>query len=606
VSASRVVAFAVAAAILVFARDGLCAPHTDVSDPAACVERTTAMLNGQNLPGTRLVRAACEEALGQLLLALADARQAWKDATALRDASTARAARERAGGLVPRIPQITLTPPQDVADLKVTLDEKYVPPERLGRRFFVDPGTHSVHAEATLDGVPVVFDKEVDVKERDILSVPIALAPSKPEAVPTTQLKCLLAAKTQEEAARCFPQHAEFLTQGQLDCLLSAKNQQEVDQCLPHKEPSLIVKAGSEVSAYGDSTNVNVLSPAINGTVASPTAGWRVGGSYLVDVVSAASPDIVSEASPPFREVRNAGTLNGAYKRGVYGAEASGNVSSEPDYLALGAGIAVTADLNDKLITPRLGFNYSHDTIGRSTTPFSVFHHTLETSEIEAGTTLVMSATSVLLLSGTLQLERGDQSKPYRYIPMFEPATAAQVRPGQSYASVNAAREPMRPLEQLPLARDRYAIGARFAHRFGGSTLRVEQRLYYDSWREGATTTDLRFMADLSDRFRFWPHVRVNAQNGANFYRLAYSPVLDPVTNHVAVPTYRTGDRELSPLVTVTGGGGLRIALTPSTSSTQAALTLQGDVMYTKYFDALYITSRTAAYTTVGLDMEFE
>jgi hypothetical protein len=81
---------------------------------------------------------------------------------------------------------------------------------------------------------------------------------------------------------------------------------------------------------------------------------------------------------------------------------------------------------------------------------------------------------------------------------------------------------------------------------------------------------------------------------------------VDPVSNRISVPTYRTGDRELSPLVAVTGGGGLRIALTAPTSSTQAALTLEGDVMVTRYFEALYITSRTAAYTTLGLDMEFE
>jgi hypothetical protein len=323
-------------------------------------------------------------------------------------------------------------------------------------------------------------------------------------------------------------------------------------------------------------------------------------------VVSAASPDIVSEASPPFREIRHAGSLNGAYKMGRYGAEASGTVSSEPDYQSLGAGVAFTADLDDKLVTPRLGFDYTHDTIGRSTTPFSVFHHNLDVGTIEASGTFVMSATSVLLLSGTLELERGDQSKPYRYVPMFDPSTAALVRPGQSYASVNAAREALRPLEQLPLARDRYAVGARFAHRFGSSTLRLEERLYYDTWHQEATTTDLRFLIDPAGWLRLWPHLRLNAQNGASFYRLAYSPVIDSTHNQISVPTYRTGDRELSPLVTVTGGGGVRFSLTSSTSTTQLALTLQGDVMYSRYFQSLFVTSRTAVYGTLGLDAEFE
>jgi hypothetical protein len=587
------------------AQQGAAAAPADADDPAACVARATAMLSREDLPSTRLVRASCEEELGQLVAALADAHEAWNEATGQNEAATARMAHGRAGSLRLRIPQVTLSPPAGVAELKVTFDEKIVPVDRLGRRFSADPGAHTVHADATIDGIPLTFDKELGLNERDVVTVPIVLAPNLGPSL-TSQLKCALSAKSQEEAGRCFSQKTAFLTPGQVECLLSAKSQADVELCLPRKEASLVVKAGTEVSAYTDTTHVNVMSPAINGSVSSPTAGWHVSGSYLVDVVSAASPDIVSEASPPFREVRSAGALGGGYKPHLYGVDANANVSSEPDYLSLGGGVALTADLNDKLITPRIGFSYAHDTIGRGATPFSVFHHNLDASEAEAGTTFVMSSTSVLLLSGTLALERGDQSKPYRYVPMFDAATAARVLPGQSYASVNSARASIRPLEQLPLERNRYAVGMRFAHRFGRSTLRLEERLYYDSWQQAATTTDLRFITDVSSRLRLWPNVRFNVQNGANFYRLAYSPVLDPVSNHVAVPTYRTGDRELSPLFTVTAGGGLRFGLTGPTSSTQMALMLQGNVMYSKYFDAIYITSRTAVYSTLGLDMEFE
>jgi hypothetical protein len=596
------------AALLVLAAPIVAAaPAADEASPDACIARATSALKTENSPTVRLQRAACEEESGRLIDALADAREAFRVAGALHDAAAARAARTRLLGLAPRIPQVTLTPPPGIGDLTVTLDGQPVPQERLGVRFTVDPGPHAIHAEGTVEGVALAFDKDVDLKERDVAVVPITLTPVATRSDTTSAaLKCVLAARSQEEAARCFAQRAQYLTEGQLECLLSAKNEQEVARCLPRKEGNLVAKVGSEISAYSDSTSVDVLSPLVTGSVSSPTAGWRVGGSYLVDVVSAASPDIVSEASPPFREVRQDGSVNGAYKRGLYGAEAFGNVSSEPDYLSLGAGLAFTADLADKLVTPRVGVDYSHDTIGRSTTPFSVFHHNLDVGTIEASGTFVMSATSVLLLSGTLQFERGDQSKVYRYVPMFDPATAARVLPGQSYASVNAARESIRPLEQLPLERNRYALGARFAHRFGSATLRLEERLYYDSWRQSATTTDLRFMVDLTHWLRLWPHLRLNAQNGANFYRLAYSPVVDPAHNLISVPTYRTGDRELSPLVTATGGGGLRMALTSPTSTTQLALTLQGDVMYSRYFQSLFITSRTALYGTLGLDAEFE
>ena len=43
----------------------------------------------------------------------------------------------------------------------------------------------------------------------------------------------------------------------------------------------------------------------------------------------------------------------------------------------------------------------------------------------------------------------------------------------------------------------------------------------------------------------------LNAQTGANFYKLAYGALVDP-TQGVTVPLFRTDDRELSPLSSVT------------------------------------------------------
>jgi hypothetical protein len=613
----RAQALALAATLFFVSRAAWTAPRNDTSDPQRCIERTTAALQTTGAPATRLQRAACEEALGRLVEARADAQEALGTATLLHDATTARGARARIRDLTTRIPLVAFEPPSDASDLRVTFDGQPVPADRLGGSVAVNPGRHFVHAEGTADGVVLVFDRRFEIREQELERVTIVLI--RPKSGATAALKRDVSANSdpnvqgEEEAPRRVPPanrdalgNAKYLTAGQLRCLLAAKSQEEVNKCLPRKSANLAVKTGFDISGYSDTTNVNVLSPEIVGSVASPTAGWNIGGSYLVDVVSAASPDIVSEASPPFHEIRQAGSLSGGYKPGIYGAQLQGNVSSEPDYLSIGGGIALTAELNDKLTTPRVAFNYSHDTIGRSTTPFSVFHHNLDTSEFEAGCTFVMSPTSVLLLSGTVQLESGDQSKPYRYIPMFFPATAANVKPGQSYASVNSARESIRPLEQLPLDRERYAAGARFAHRFDDATLRIEERIYADSWQQYATTTDFRLMADVTDRLRLWPHLRVNLQNGVYFYRLAYSPIVDPTTTRIAVPTLRTTDREDSPMVAVTGGGGARFALTPSTSSTLFAITLQGDVLYSKYFQSLYITSRTAVYVTLGLEAEFE
>ena len=73
------------------------------------------------------------------------------------------------------------------------------------------------------------------------------------------------------------------------------------------------------------------------------------------------------------------------------------------------------------------------------------------------------------VVSGSLDFERGDQSKPYRYVPLFDPVTASRVAPGEPIDRVNIFRLGVRPLENLPHGRNRYALGARFAKRFSAS-----------------------------------------------------------------------------------------------------------------------------------------
>jgi hypothetical protein len=544
-----------------------------------CIEHDKKSLELEEQPRTRLHLSSCEARSAHLIDGLRDAQKALEDGIRKRDSAVMKVARERVEGLLRRIPHVTFAPAPGLEDLQVTFDDRPVPANALTKRFSIDPGDHHVHAEGLQNGIPLSLDQNYTVGEGQLLTVPLVLKSQAPE----------------------------YLTPGQLKCMLGAKSQDDVIKCLPQKTKPLVVKAGTQLSGYSDTTNVEVWSPAIDANVSSPTQGWNVGGHFLVDVVTAASPDIVSEASPPFREQRYAGGLDGGYKLGRYAAQAQINYSQEPDYISRGGGLALTADLNDKLITPRVGVNFNHDSIGRGPNNFIA---TLDTIEAEAGVTFVLSPTSLLLLSATLQVERGDQSKPYRYVPLFDPTNVAPFIPvGASADLVNKVRLPFRPTENLPNGRDRYAIGARFAHRFSGATLRVEQRLYSDSWQLKATTTDGRYVVDLGRHFEIWPHLRFNAQTGTNFFQLAYSAAIDPTrgpTGQLVVPLYRTTDREMSPLVSLTGGAGIRWQLSDPESKTQYGLTFQADGMYTKYFDSLYITQRSAIYGTLAFDAEFE
>ena len=345
------------------------------------------------------------------------------------------------------------------------------------------------------------------------------------------------------------------------------------------------VRASSEAAAYADSDHVFVLTPSIAGSIARPTAGWSVGASYLVDVISAASVDIVSTASRRWEEVRQAGSLGASWQKGSFAISATGVASFEPDYVSWAGGVTLSQDLLSKNLTLLAGYQHGRDVAGRTGTPFSVYSHDIDLDGLRGGASFVVDPATIATALVEAELVDGDTSKPYRYIPLFAPGTRVPV--GASIDAVNALRLSARVLEQVPLRRDRYALTMRVAHRFRSSTLRLEERLYDDTWGLKASTTDARIVVDVSRGTELGPHVRIHDQTSVNFWQLAY--VLRPGFDF---PAYRTGDRELGPLLNLTLGGTLRVGVGPSADPMQWTLGLDLGATYSRYFDDLYVTER--------------
>ncbi len=356
-----------------------------------------------------------------------------------------------------------------------------------------------------------------------------------------------------------------------------------------------------ETAAYTDSDHVSVVTPAISGTIENVVDGATLQGSYLVDVVSAASVDIVATASKRWHEVRHAGTISGRYKPHDLGVGFAASTSNEPDYFSYGASGNLSYDLDEKNTSLFFGYGYGHDTIGRGGTPFTTFARSLQRGSFLLGLDQVIGPATLASLFFTAIIENGDQSKPYRYIPMFSAVEAAKTPAGASIDYVNEHRLTERPLEQLPLARRRFAVGATLAHRLESGTLRASERLYDDTWGVKATTTDARWLFDVGDRLRLWPHGRLHAQSGASFWQRAYVSGAQP---GFSLPAFRTGDRELGPLWAITGGGGAQIFLGGAAHPRFFSITVEADVVYTSYLDDLFITARTGVLGSVTLQLE--
>jgi hypothetical protein len=361
------------------------------------------------------------------------------------------------------------------------------------------------------------------------------------------------------------------------------------------------VRASSEVGAYRDSFATAVLTPTIAGRVESPTAGWSGGGRYLVDVVSAASPDVIATASPRWSEVRHAGNADVRYKPGRFGGGIAASASYTPDYLSRGANASVAADLDDeKTLTLSAGVGFARDTIGRTGTPFSVFSRELDTFSATVGLSRILGPRTLGTLVVDGYLERGDQSKPYRYIPLFLPGDVGRVPHGAPVDTVASLRIGPRPLEQLPLTRERLAVTARIAHRFDGLTLRVDERLYGDTWGMPASTTDARLLFDIGSRIVAGPTLRAHIQGRTGFYRRAYAS-----GGPGDIPAVRTGDRELGALFSLSTGGSFRVGLASAPEPMAIAIGLAVDGTFTSFADALYVTHRFAGLAALSFEAKF-
>jgi hypothetical protein len=362
------------------------------------------------------------------------------------------------------------------------------------------------------------------------------------------------------------------------------------------KTPSNVEETlGFEVAGYIDNTATEVLSPSSRFGFENEVAGWGVEASLLVDVVTSASTDIVATASPRWTDERVAPALSGHFKAGNATINLGADSSVESDYIAAGGNVGAAIDFAEKTITPSLSYAFEYNLAGRRGTPYDVYQRVLYSHALDLGIDFVLDKSTILVPNVTAVLEFGDSAKPYRWVPTFAPGT--KIDPGASVAEVNKKRTNVVLEERVPQARQRYAVSAMLAHRFTAVTLRLDERLYIDTWGLKATTTDFMLPIDASRAFRFWPHVRFHAQTGVDFWQLAYTVKETP--DGVVASSLRAGDRELGPLLGLTFGGGFRAG------SDTVGVTVAVDGVYTDFLEQLYVTDRLAGFGSTTLEVKF-
>jgi len=352
---------------------------------------------------------------------------------------------------------------------------------------------------------------------------------------------------------------------------------------------------GADSFFYSDSDNVLVWTSQALAKRQLDRDGSEVSARAVVDVVSAASVDVVSHATTGFDEVRLEGNLAAALRFGELLPALHYRVSREPDYESHGFGGGLSARLGSADSVGSVDYTVTLDTVGRTDTPRALFSEHLQSHAAEVGLSQNLDQRTVLRGAYTMTLQQGYLEKPYRFVPIFARADVLQAQSDgvelglhsfERYYSVG------RPAESVPDSRLRHALGLRLLRYLDSidGSLRLDYRFYIDDWLLQAHTLEAALQQPLGEDLELAVFVRGYGQSGASFWERVY--VVDDAET---LPRHRTLDRKLSPYGSLTTGARMELRLGPL----DGYLDLRA--MATHFFDYLLLSDRIALISQLGV-----
>lgn len=228
---------------------------------------------------------------------------------------------------------------------------------------------------------------------------------------------------------------------------------------------------------------------------------YAVNASYYVDMVTSASIDVVTTASP-YSEERTQYGFGVEYLRGKITYAASFSNSKENDYNADTANFSISQDMFGDLTTVQLAFSRGKDDVTRRGDP--LFADKIDRRIYGVDISQIATRKLVLGLSWETITEEGFLNNPYR-----------QVR----YVDAGAARDYSYEFERYPRTRTGNAIGLRARYFLPyRAALQGDYRWYNDTWGIDSSTFEIAYTHPIDERMTFDVHYRFYMQNAADFY----------------------------------------------------------------------------------------
>ena len=320
---------------------------------------------------------------------------------------------------------------------------------------------------------------------------------------------------------------------------------------------------GARGSVYTDDNATTVWTSLADGEVGLPGRS-RVGAHVLVDVISSASVDVVTQATSRFDEVRiEAGGRAGMWLTEEVDLSVGMSHSQENDWESFAPSVGLAVDMFRRNTTLSAGYGFVHNRVGRSGDPN--FEEKLQSHTAEIALAQVIDRRSLLDVRYTFQGSFGFQSSPYRYL--------------RSFGAVFGV------LERHPSKRYRHALttsGLRYLAQ--DVALEASYRFYGDDWGILSHTATVGIRIELADMVDLRGRGRFYHQRAASFWRELYDTPME----------FMSLDRELSTFWDA--GGGLKLGL----HGEHWRADVKVDALYYRFLDFAYLDGRLALVADVG------
>ena len=251
-----------------------------------------------------------------------------------------------------------------------------------------------------------------------------------------------------------------------------------------------------------------------------------IAANYYVDMVSSASIDVITTASP-YTEERTQYSLSADYLRGNTTLSMGYTSSVESDFDAKTYSFGVSQDMFGQLTTLTLSYSYGDDTVGRSDD--ESFSRDNTRQQYGVGITQILTRNLITALNFEVITDEGFLNNPYRSVRYLDPGSA-----------VGFSFEP----ELYPRTRTTTAAGIRAKYFLPyRAAIEAQYRFFTDTWDITSHTGALSYIHPWGD-FTFTAKYRYHTQTGAHFFRDIFAR--SEATN------FRGRDKELSPLTSQT------------------------------------------------------